>query len=126
MDHNISTALRRHNVTPRELQTIEHLLKGLSNEEIAQAMGVKVQTVKHQITMVNAKVGTRSRHKLIVWCNNQISDQQRLIDNAPDMLIALENCLLTWSPIQGKYRDHMVWMNQVEQLRNLIKKVKGA
>jgi two-component system nitrate/nitrite response regulator NarL len=52
-------------LTNRERQALAHLLNGLSNKEIARAMGITEGTVKLHIYAVFDKTGVRSRIKLM-------------------------------------------------------------
>jgi DNA-binding CsgD family transcriptional regulator len=64
-----TTSLRRmeqFNLTPREKSVVEYLLKGYSNMEIADAMGVKRQTAKEHIKHIMEKTNTTTRTGIIV------------------------------------------------------------
>jgi DNA-binding CsgD family transcriptional regulator len=54
------------NLTSRELQTVELLLKGLTSREIAQEMGISTNTVTSFLSLVMAKVGAANRTELLV------------------------------------------------------------
>ncbi len=51
-----------YNITSRELETVQLLLQGLTNKEIAQRMGISPNTVRAlvHLVMVKMKVSTRS------------------------------------------------------------------
>jgi len=52
-------------LTPRENELIRHLRRGLSNAEIADALGISLATVKTHVKHVLDKVGARSRTELL-------------------------------------------------------------
>jgi two-component system nitrate/nitrite response regulator NarL len=60
-------ATRRYNLTSREMEIVERVVKGESNKEIANALGVTEDTVKHHLTSVFDKVGVSSRVELAVF-----------------------------------------------------------
>ena len=60
-------ATRRYNLTSREMEIVERVVKGESNKEIASALGVTEDTVKHHLTSVFDKVGVSSRVELAVF-----------------------------------------------------------
>jgi DNA-binding CsgD family transcriptional regulator len=53
-------------LTPRETTTVEGLLKGSTNKEIAQAMGITEQTTKEHIKHIMAKTTTSTRTGIIM------------------------------------------------------------
>jgi len=52
-------------LTPAEQVVVAHLRQGLSNKEIAWALGKAEATVKHQVSSCLAKFGVSSRTRLI-------------------------------------------------------------
>jgi len=59
-------AVIRPHLTPRERDIVEALLQGFSNRMIAEKLGLHVQTVKNQLTIIYAKFGVGSRLELNV------------------------------------------------------------
>jgi RNA polymerase sigma factor (sigma-70 family) len=55
------------NLTGRERQIVDALLRALSNKEIAQHLGVSDQTVKNQLTRLYRKIGVSGRVDLMLW-----------------------------------------------------------
>ncbi len=53
-------------LTPRELELLEHLVKGLSNKEIAQTMSLSENTVKYHIKHILQKLGVQNRTEAAV------------------------------------------------------------
>jgi DNA-binding CsgD family transcriptional regulator len=63
------TSIRRVNafhLSPREATTVEGLLKGSTNKEIAQAMGITEQTAKEHIKHIMEKTKTSTRTGVIM------------------------------------------------------------
>jgi DNA-binding NarL/FixJ family response regulator len=54
-------------LTDRELQILELLAQGMSNEEIAAALVIEVSTVKSHLARMLPKLGVRSRLQAVVW-----------------------------------------------------------
>jgi len=52
-------------LSPRELEVVEQVLRGHSNQTIADAIGVKTETVKKHLTRIFDKVGVDSRTQLM-------------------------------------------------------------
>ena len=54
-------------LTERELEVLRVLVRGESNQEIADGLGISARTVGHHIQHVYQKVGVRSRAAATVW-----------------------------------------------------------
>ncbi|ANZ41556.1 DNA-binding response regulator [Lentzea guizhouensis] len=54
-------------LSPRELDVVRHVAQGLSNNEIAVALGVSVSSVKAHLASVQAKVDARNRVEVVAW-----------------------------------------------------------
>ena len=61
-----STRLDAFYLTPREATTVKELLKGSTNKEIAQAMGISEQTIKEHIKHIMEKTTTTTRTGIIM------------------------------------------------------------
>jgi DNA-binding NarL/FixJ family response regulator len=54
-------------LTERELDVVEHVARGRTNAEIAEALFVSVSTVKTHLEAVRLKLGVRNRTEIAVW-----------------------------------------------------------
>lgn len=60
-----SAVLEQLGITPRELEVLEWMARGLSNQEIAAQMFVSLNTVKTHASNVFAKLGVQRRTQAI-------------------------------------------------------------
>lgn len=54
-------------ITRFELEVMHELSKGLCNKDVATRLGLSYKTVKHHITMLNHKLGTKTRIQIVLW-----------------------------------------------------------
>ncbi|MGI9024843.1 MAG: helix-turn-helix domain-containing protein [Burkholderiaceae bacterium] len=52
-------------LTPRELEVFELIAKGLSNRDIASALGISAHTAKYHVGQILAKVGAATRAEAV-------------------------------------------------------------
>jgi pimeloyl-ACP methyl ester carboxylesterase len=64
-------------LTAREFQVADLIADGLSNPEIARALGVSVRTVDSHVEHVRTKLGVRARTQIAVWARLTPSGQPR-------------------------------------------------
>jgi pimeloyl-ACP methyl ester carboxylesterase/DNA-binding CsgD family transcriptional regulator len=57
-------------LTPREREVLEHIARGLDNEEIAAALFMSEKTVRNHVSAIFAKLDFTSRGRLIVWARD--------------------------------------------------------
>lgn len=60
----------RASITPREREVVERILQGLSNKEIASALGISEETVKRHISNIYDKLGVSSRMELALYVSS--------------------------------------------------------
>lgn len=58
-------------MTAREKQVFDELVKGISNKEISDALHIAVRTVKFHLSSLYAKFHVRSRHELAALALSQ-------------------------------------------------------
>ena len=58
--------MEQKNLTKREIEIIQLLVKGFSNEEISEYLKISTQTVKTHIRNIYAKTGFKDKLKLVV------------------------------------------------------------
>jgi DNA-binding CsgD family transcriptional regulator len=61
----MSDAARRFHLSPRERETVQHLVLGLTTKEVAERMGVSPNTVKQFVRLVMSKMGVTTRSGMI-------------------------------------------------------------
>ncbi len=61
MGSDVSEEGMRRPITPRELEVIALLARGLGNKQIAKRLGIREQTVKNHVTRAMDKLGVTSR-----------------------------------------------------------------
>ena len=67
LDRPASTQRRVH-FSPRERQIVRFIVEGCSNQEIANRMGLRLQTVKNHLSRIYEKIGVHSRAEAIaLW-----------------------------------------------------------
>lgn len=54
-------------LSPREMQIVQHVTRGLSNKEIAQELGISHQTVKNHMTAILHKLDVEDRTQVAVY-----------------------------------------------------------
>ena len=54
-------------LTPREVEVLVHLAKGLSKPGVAKALGISAHTVNRHTTNLMAKARIHSRAELVRW-----------------------------------------------------------
>jgi len=54
------------NLTPREMQVLQHMAEGLPNKQIARELGISPNTVKFHVNAILSKLGAQSRTEAVV------------------------------------------------------------
>ncbi len=57
----------QHPLSPRELQVIELVAVGLTNEQISEQLDISKRTVDNHISNIFTKTGTNNRVALVRW-----------------------------------------------------------
>jgi len=60
-------------LSPRQLDIIRLIVRGCSNIEAAEALGVSESLVKNYLTVIFRVVGVRNRVRLILWAQSNPS-----------------------------------------------------
>ncbi len=58
---NLAMVFRQYQLSPREQEVVRLLFDGLGNREIAEALGLSLNTVKGYLKLLTRKMGTGSR-----------------------------------------------------------------
>lgn len=61
-------------LTERERKVLRLLAEGLSNEAVAEALGVTKRTVETHVTSILDKLGVESRLQAVVWLHDHLPD----------------------------------------------------
>ncbi len=56
---------------PREVEVLASMARGLSNEQIAQELGLAVQTIRNYISAIYDKLGLHSRTEAVIWARER-------------------------------------------------------
>jgi DNA-binding NarL/FixJ family response regulator len=56
------------NLSPREVEALTGITKGHSNNEIADALGLSINSLKSYIRSAYRKVGVTTRSQAVAWC----------------------------------------------------------
>jgi DNA-binding NarL/FixJ family response regulator len=67
LDRPAAPAQRRVHFSPRERQIVRFIVEGCSNQEIANRMGLRLQTVKNHLSRIYKKVSVPNRVQLAVF-----------------------------------------------------------
>lgn len=76
LSNGLVTAVSSHtlpteDLTPRELEVLQHLAKGLTNKAIAQRLAVSEHTIKFHVNALMSKLGAQSRTEAVVLATRQ-------------------------------------------------------
>ena len=64
---------RQGSFSPREQELLEHITKGLTNQEIARKLGLSQGTIKYYLSQLFKKMRVRNRLQAIIAARNQPS-----------------------------------------------------
>ena len=54
-------------LTPREVETLSHVLKGKTLTRVAEAMAISPRTAEYYFLTIKRKIGFRTKSELITW-----------------------------------------------------------
>jgi DNA-binding NarL/FixJ family response regulator len=54
-------------LSPREMEILQYITRGMSNKEIARRLGISHQTVKNHVTSILRKFGVEDRTQAVVY-----------------------------------------------------------
>ena len=60
-----------HDLSPRELEVVKYIARGLTNDEIAADLFIAVTTVKTHARSISVKLGARNRVEIAAWAWRQ-------------------------------------------------------
>ncbi len=60
-----------HDLTPREVEVLEYVAAGLSDEEVADRLGISQRTARNHLTNTYGKIGAHNRAEAIVWARER-------------------------------------------------------
>ena len=68
-DHATGSSLNqvRHELSEREIEIIDLVAKGLTNQEIAESLTISKRTVDNHVSNIFAKTGAKNRVALLNW-----------------------------------------------------------
>lgn len=68
-DHTTGNSLGqvRHELSVREIEIIELVAKGLTNQEIAESLTISKRTVDNHVSNIFTKTGAKNRVALLNW-----------------------------------------------------------
>jgi DNA-binding CsgD family transcriptional regulator len=67
LDRPAAPVQRKVHFSPRERQIVRFIVEGCSNQEIANRMGLRLQTVKNHLSRIYRKVAVPNRVQLAVF-----------------------------------------------------------
>lgn len=80
---DLARAAIEYKLTPRERETIGHLVEGLTSKEIAQRMGISPNTVKVFLRLAMVKMGVTTRSGILGTLVKHRSEELRHLENSP-------------------------------------------
>lgn len=66
----LGTKANQYNLTPRELETLKHIAAGQTYEQVAELMGISVNTIQTNIRSLYKKMGAHSQTQAIAKARN--------------------------------------------------------
>jgi len=100
-------------LTPRENETLQLLVRGMSNKEIAHELGLAVATIKLHVRNLMLKTGTRNRtHLVVTYLQNNTKAKKKMDPENSIQHREEENSEKIWPEIQ----DHLNYLNEVYNL----------
>ena len=58
-------------LTPREVETLSHVIRGKTLTRVAEAMAISPRTAEYYFLTIKRKVGFRTKSELLAWLMKQ-------------------------------------------------------
>lgn len=62
-------------LSPRQVEVLRGLCRGLTYEKIGEELGISMETVKKQLARIRAKVGLSTKVELALWAARNLREE---------------------------------------------------
>jgi DNA-binding CsgD family transcriptional regulator len=117
--------LLKYLLSPKEFETVNFVLQGMKNEQISEQMGIKLKTVKHNLTCAYRILGAKGWREIYKWFHGKpagFSCRVRYQKNAYQLIteekfIEVASQYKNYSEMPSSYRK---WVDVYEK-KELVK-----